>query len=411
MTLRWLILDFNAFFASCETAADPALAGRPLAIVPSLTDSTCAIAANYAAKKFGIKTGTSVTLCKQLCPRIELRVARHRLYVEYHHRLLAVIEKCLPITQVLSIDEVACGLLANEQSVPQATALAQHIKNAIRTEISPHLTASIGIAPTRILAKLASDMQKPDGLTILPLVELPARLLHLAVDDFCGIGDGMHARLAMAGIHTVADLYARSRAELKTVWGGIEGERFYDAIHGIEPERPETQTRSIGHQHVLEPMFRHRAGAERFARYLLGKAAQRLRKTPFACRRLDVHLKCQRPFGYWQAAGKISATQDTQELLAAFTALWQTAPHTPPLRVGITLSDFTPLHPAQLSLFDARPSQQREERQVRTELCGALDKINGKYGSGTIGFGGVRPDFKDFNGRIAFTRIPSLDDF
>lgn len=114
VTLRWLVLDFNAFFAACEMAEDPTLCDRPVAIVPSLTDSTCAIAVNYAAKKYGIRTGTSVFDCKQRCPDIALRVARHKLYVQYHHRLLRVIADCVPVTEVMSIDEVACTLMANE---------------------------------------------------------------------------------------------------------------------------------------------------------------------------------------------------------------------------------------------------------------------------------------------------------
>ena len=126
--LRWLVLDLNSFFASCEQQENPALRGKPIIIVPTMAETTCAIAASYPAKAFGIKTGTLVHEARRLCPDVKLVQARHKLYVEYHHRILTAIDKHIPVEEVMSIDEVACRLDRKQQDPAVAQKLAQNIK-------------------------------------------------------------------------------------------------------------------------------------------------------------------------------------------------------------------------------------------------------------------------------------------
>src|SRR5450432_47129 len=104
MALRALVIDFNSFFASVEQQEQPALRGQPVAVVPVMTDSTCCIAASYEAKCFGIKTGTNVGEARQRCPGLIVVEARPPLYIEYHHKLIAAVDACLPVTDVRSID-------------------------------------------------------------------------------------------------------------------------------------------------------------------------------------------------------------------------------------------------------------------------------------------------------------------
>src|ERR1700674_161985 len=101
-TVQWLCLDLNAFFASCEQQENPALRGKPIIVVQTLTDSAVAIAASYPAKAFGIKTGTVVREARRLCPDVQLIQAHHKLYVEYHHRILEAIDKHIPVEDVMS---------------------------------------------------------------------------------------------------------------------------------------------------------------------------------------------------------------------------------------------------------------------------------------------------------------------
>jgi DNA polymerase-4 len=162
--VQWLFLDLNAFFASCEQQDNPALRGQPIIVVQTLTSSACAIAASYEAKRLGITTGTLLHEAKQICPAIIPVQARHRLYTEYHERMLAAVDTCVPVEKVMSIDEVACKLMGDQRQVPVARALAIKLKRALREQVGECLTCSIGIAPNVFLGKVGSDLQKPDGL-------------------------------------------------------------------------------------------------------------------------------------------------------------------------------------------------------------------------------------------------------
>jgi hypothetical protein len=130
--VQWLFLDLNAFFASCEQQENPALRGQPVIVVQTLTDSAMAIAASYAAKAFGIKTGTLMRDARQLCPAVVPVQANHRLYTEYHERILKAVDTCLPVEKVCSIDEMACKLMGTERQVPAARELAVKVKRALR---------------------------------------------------------------------------------------------------------------------------------------------------------------------------------------------------------------------------------------------------------------------------------------
>ena len=167
--LRWLVLDLNSFFASCEQQEHPELRDRPLIVVQTMADTTCAIAASYPAKALGIRTGTLVHEARRLCPHLKLVQANHKLYVDYHHRILKAIDKHIPVQEVVSIDEVACRLDKLQQQPTMARKLAQEIKREIETQVGACLTSSIGISANKLLAKLASNMQKPNGLVILPV--------------------------------------------------------------------------------------------------------------------------------------------------------------------------------------------------------------------------------------------------
>ncbi len=174
--LQWLFLDLNSYFASVEQELRPELRDRPMAVVPLLADTTCCIAASYEAKQYGVRTGTQVGEAKRLCPGIVLVEARHELYVDYHHRVVEAVESCLPVTSVMSIDEMACRLLGREQPLLAALELAREVKAAVRRKAGATLRCSVGLATNRYLSKVASDMEKPDGL-----VALTPDLLHDAL--------------------------------------------------------------------------------------------------------------------------------------------------------------------------------------------------------------------------------------
>ncbi len=186
--LNWLFVDLNSYFASVEQQARPELRGRPVGVVPMMADTTVCIAASYEAKAFGVRTGTVVADAKRMCPGMVLVEARHELYVEYHHRIVEAVESCLPVTAVLSMDEMACRLMGRERPLLAAMELGRKVKRAHPGAGRAHVRSSVGLATNRYLAKVASDMEKPDGLVALPLDILPEALRQLELRDLPGIG-------------------------------------------------------------------------------------------------------------------------------------------------------------------------------------------------------------------------------
>src|SRR5882724_10862244 len=288
--INWLFLDLDSYFASCEQQARPDLRGRPVGIVPVLADTSCCIAASREAKKCGVKTGTLLKDAKLLCPEITFVMARHDLYTLYNKTITEAVESMIPIDSMLSIDEMICRLTGSQRELNNALALAAKIKHMLRQRIGDVLTCTIGLSANRFLAKVGSDMNKPNGLTIFRREDLPAGLYPLQLQDLPGIGPRMANRLAEHGILTVKELCALSKREMARIWGGVVGERFYDWLRGLDVEMPVTHHASTGHQHVLEPEFRTADGAWMVAKKLLVKAAARLRRDGYYARRLTVRV-------------------------------------------------------------------------------------------------------------------------
>jgi DNA polymerase-4 len=397
--LRWLFVDMNSFFASCEQQMNPDLRGQPVAVAPVLVDTTCAIAASYEAKAYGIKTGTPIWEARKRCPHIKVVQARPKLYVEHHHRIREAIETCIPIEAVMSIDEVACKLDRVQTEPKVAKALALAIKAAIRDRAGVALLCSVGIAANRLLAKLACDMQKPDGLTMLRPEDMPKAILHLKLDDIAGIGPNMLVRLNQAGILDMPQLWAADAQHLKRIWGGVNGLRFHALLHGADLLNPKTKSRSMGHQHVLAPDERTLEKATPIIRQLCTRVAQRLRAEEFHCQRLGLDIKWVQNLGSHFDECRFNETQDTHFLLTQLMRLWDAAPKLKPLRVGVTLGDLSPRGVHQPDLF---------EQPKDGKLTTAIDKMNARFGRGTVTFGATA---EPMTSKIAFQRVPKLDEF
>ncbi len=397
--LHWLFIDLNSYFASIEQELRPELRHQPVGVVPVMTDKTCCIAASYEAKKFGVKTGTMVADARKLCPGIRLIEARHRVYVEYHHRIVEAISYCLPIAAVLSIDEMACRLMGSEQQLDKALTIAKHMKAAIHERVGSTLCCSIGLASNRFLAKVATDMQKPDGLVVIQRDDLPQILHQLALQDFPGIGRRMLKRLHQHAIYTTAQLCALSKTQMIKIWNGIIGERFWHWLRGDDLPELETHRSTVGHSHVLSPELRHPEGAYAVARKLLHKAAARLRKMNYWTSSISVFIKF---IGAeeWSDKLRLVECQDTMTLLEALQKLWETCPPGKPLAVGVTLLDLVPAHLHNLSFFDDRK---------REKLSRAIDSLNAKYGRDAVYLGGIHDVKNAAPTRIAFNSIPDFD--
>jgi DNA polymerase-4 len=286
-----------------------------------------------------------------------------------------------------------------------ARELALKIKQVLREQVGACLTCSIGIAPNVFLGKVGSDLQKPDGLVVIRGDNLPDALVELELQEIYGIGERMEQRLNRAGIFTVAQLWNATPFQLRRVWGGINGVLFHQMLHGVDIQSPSSRySKSIGHQHVLEPELRTNKRAHSFAQHLLTKAAERLRRGDYYCRRLGLHISWVADLGGWWDETDFHETRDTGYLLARLDELWPRAPRYKPLSVGVVLLDLVPAAMHQPDLFAA-------DTQRRQKLSPLIDRINDRYGRCTIGFGLLPPEVRGFKGHAAFHRVPESWEF
>jgi DNA polymerase-4 len=420
----FLHIDLNSFFASVEQQMHPEYRGRPLAVVPTMADTTCCIAASYEAKALGIKTGTQVGEAKKICPGIILIAGNHSEYAAFSHKIAEAVERCCPVAHTPSIDEMVCQLIGREREPPNARRIALAIKQAIRDDVGETLRCSIGMAPNRYLAKIASDMQKPDGLIGLLPSQLPRAIAHLELRDLPGVGARTEVRLKAKGIETMEQLLALDRTAMHTLWDSVWGDRLFHWLRGEDtgddgaPVASGIQ-KSLGHSHVLGPEHRSDEGAWAVAHKLLHKAAMRLRMEGFYTGVLAVTIRysltreqaetgpTKRHFSGirhtgWGMEARFPDCRDTLSLLEVLRKLWAQRPrsdrHRRPFFVGVTLRELIPESEHQATLFG--------DPDNRAALSATMDKLNLKFGHTTLHFAGMLPARDAAPTRIAFTQIP-----
>jgi DNA polymerase IV len=231
---RVLFIDMNSFFASCEQQDNYWLRNRPVAVCVYTGKYGCVIAPSIEAKRFGVKTGMrlneAMALCKELVP-IETHPNRYR---HYHTKIIAVLKSYCEDVYPKSIDEAVVDLTNYELIYKDVTELAKKIKLDIQNKVGDWLKCSIGIAPNSFLAKLASDMQKPNGLTIINQENIDEQLAKLKLTDLPGIANNMEIRLNKGGIQTPLQMRYTSSENLKSILKSIVGYHWYCRLNFIE---------------------------------------------------------------------------------------------------------------------------------------------------------------------------------
>lgn len=399
--IKYLLVDLNSFFASCEQQDNPKLRNRPIAVVPMVTDSTCVIAASIEAKRKGIKTGTRVGDARRMCPGIIFIAGTHKRYTEYHHKIVQAVEEVCPVEKVLSIDEMACELIGREMVESTAIEIAKKIKVHIQQTVGEYLTTSIGLGPNILIAKMASDLVKPDGLVSVPTERIGKTFDHLPLEIISGIGPNMKKNLNAKGFHTVGQLRALSSQQLRTVWGGIVGLRLAEELAGRDVPRAETVTKGMSHEHVLPPQLRHPQGATEILLKLATKLSARLREGNQKCKSLHVYMKDQYGLDSLEKSVSFSETNDIFFILQQVKNLTKADAPERPVKVAVSVAGLTNANQEQLSLF----------ADTKTQKLGHLmDTINKKYGANTL----MPAEFLDVTDqakvRISFSHIPKLSD-
>ncbi len=412
--LRWLYVDFNSYFASVEQQLNPALRGKPVAVIPVETEYTSAIAASYEAKAFGVKTGTPVHEARKMCPGLICVLGNHQKYVEFHESIIDEIDRHMPVAKVCSIDEMACELMKNERSVERVSEIAAAIKAGIAKNIGAYVRCSIGVAPNKYLAKIATDMKKPDGFTILNAHDLPGRLEELQLRDLSGIGPNMEIRLNNAGIHDIKKLLTLQPKHLRAVWGSLWGEKMWYYLRGYDVPDTATKSSSIGHSHVLSPEMRPPAEAIKIARRLTIKAAARLRRKEYCAAVFSLSMRIENGPRLGLEA-RMPHADDSFTFLEMMEEMWRElileVKGRKIKKVSVTLSSITPKGQVQPDLFDSMSSATKQQKK-NEKLSEAMDKLNQKFGRDTVLVGMTATQSRSFTGtKIAFTRIPDVAEF
>jgi DNA polymerase-4 len=417
--VNWLFLDMNSYFASVEQEVQPHLRGKPTAVVTVDADSTVCIAASYEAKAFGVSTGTALGEARKKCPDLNVVVARHEIYVDYHDKIKAAVEQnCLHVSKIISIDEMECRLRGRDMQLANAQELARQVKQAIRS-VGKTLRCSVGLAPNRFLAKIASNMEKPDGLVTITQSQLPQILFKLKPRDLPGIGHNMEKRLLNQGITTMEQLCQLDMDQMTQLWGGVLGTRFWLKLRGSDFDERESHKTSFSHQHVLPPNLRTRDQACAVGKKLLHKAAVRLRQAKlwtsamaiFVLFSKDQDAKEDDQNGYWlhhgrpmwEASLRFPSCQDTMTLVNVFQEAWKDCPKRRPVMISVALVDLIPEDMRNMTLFDDMYGGGKADR-----LAQVMDSVNAKFGSTTLYLGGIHHVKEAAPPRIAFKSIPDM---
>ncbi|MFN4224861.1 MAG: Y-family DNA polymerase [Hyphomonas sp.] len=406
-----LYIDFDAFFANAEKQLTPSLQDRPVGVVPLPSEHTSLIACCYLARQSGVKRGMPVAEARALCPDIALPLARHDEYVRLHHRILQEIDRHVPVRKVWSVDEMECALTGSEQL--RHLDLAHAIRDGLSRAIGPFLTPSIGLGPNQFLAKVAAEMEKPNGLTVLYPDDLPGRLLSLELTDLPGISSRMARRLAAAGITSIRQLWNMSPKQARHIWHSVEGERLWLQLRGYAVSRPETVRRMFGHSRILAQGWQTPAKARECLRLLTAKAAQRLRREGYCARAIEIAITAAGDLR-WSGMTDFSPARDDHTFLDAASRLFDAG--IPSLHGHRLSTVYVMLHglsrPGAVTgdLFAHAAPDPRQQRWDR--ITETMDRLNARYGGGVISLG-LRGELPGgyAGAKIAFGRVPDLADF
>ncbi len=372
-----LHIDMNSYFASVEQQANPFLRGKPIGITGKNQERSVVATASIEAKKLGVKTAMSTWEAKKICPSIILWPGDPEKYADIMHRFNAIYRSFTEHVEEFSVDESFLDLTEEAQDYLGATCMAQAIRERVSEACGPHITASIGIAPNRLMAKLASESVKPNGLTVVRPHEVLNLLDQSDLEDLCGIGHGIREHLSQLGIESFQQLREFPLERLMEEFHGY-GLWLHEAAWGREvvqePSHTSEPAKSYGHSYTLPFNTNDPVVLKRYLLGLADKVAWRLRRDGVAARRISAHVRFADFSGHGEQRTSIEPITDGLRL---FKIAWQIlAPflqHAPVRLVGLTASLISS-DPKRTSLF-------KKEQHMQSVLS-SLDLLQHRYGSG-----------------------------
>ena len=376
-------VDMNAFFASVEQQHDPSLRGKPIAVIGSAA-RTVITTASYEARAFGVKTGMTVWQARQKCPQLILVVGDNRKYTYTSARIVEMMQQFTPLVEVFSIDEAFLDVTGSLSLYSSPERIACLLKAEIRHHFG--LTCSIGIAPNKMLAKLASEMQKPDGLTVIGSDEVGRVLEALPIRELCGIGAKTERQLHLLGIRTCGELGRYPVERLKRKFG-VVGEKLHFMGRGIDnspvvPQEEAEEVQSVGHSTTLEHDIDDRGEILRWLLQLSEMVGRRARRYSVWGKTVTLSIRYA-DFDTWVGRQETLPAYINQsgDIYRAVVAILDTLTLEQSVRLlGVRLSNLR-YESNQLPLF--------EEERKKVLLAGAMDQVNNRFGDFTVTYGSL----------------------
>lgn len=369
---RWIMhVDMDAFFASVEQRDDPALQGKPVIVCGKSRRSVVATA-SYEARAFGVHSAMPLSQAKRLCPHGCFIAPHFEAYREASDAIHQVMLHYADAYEPISLDEAFLDISGMGRQYPTLGSIGRAIKEDIRSAV--HLTASVGIAPNKFLAKMASDMNKPDGLCIIPYGREQEVLAPLPVRRLWGVGSVTEKKLLAAGFRTIADIQEAAPEKLSALLGN-QGPLLKALSLGID-ERPiisSRQVKSIGDESTYEYDLTDRPTIDREIAIHSDIVAQRLRRHDLAARTISLKIR----FASFKTIMRSLSLEEGTNLQETIDSACQTLLSRIPLTEGIRLIGVTASNlGAPLSI----PSLFSDKEEKRARAAKAMDSIQQKYG-------------------------------
>lgn len=366
----------DAFYASVEERERPELKGRPVVVGGNPEGRGVVAAANYAAREYGVRSAMPAARARLLCPHAVFIRSRMTLYAEVSAQIRDIFHRYTPLVEPLSLDEAFLDVGASAELFGSGVDIAHSIKDSTRSELD--LVASVGVAPNKFLAKLASDLDKPDGLVVVEPERVRSFLDPLPVEKVWGVGAAAGARLHALGVHTIAELRARPRSELARRFGKW-GDRLFELARGRDerPVMPDHEAQSISHENTFEVDLREPAALRDSLRGLTEQVAWRLRRQGLLAGTVEIKVRYSDFRTVNRSAALPAASAGTRDLWTCASRLLarQLARRRDPVRlIGMGASRLTREQSAQADLFEAEMSA----RQRRIDSM--VDAVNERYG-------------------------------
>lgn len=376
-----LHVDMNAFFAACHQAEDPDLRGKPILVSGDpASRHGIVLTASYEARNCGIKTAMPTAQALRLCPQALIIKPDFRLYSSYSKQIMTILGSYTPLVEQYSIDEAWLDVAGCEKLFGSAVHIAREIKRHIREEL--RLTCSIGVAPTKILAKMASDLEKPDGLVVLGEECIATHIWPLAVDKLFGVGPQTATVLRKLGVITIGDLARFPKTTLEHRFG-VYGSYLARLAQGQDdsPVNPaDENVKSVGNSITLPQDAETLEEVETILLALAEEVGARLRHRNLKGCTVTVSIKTPNFKLMTRSLTHSQATNLTETIYRRACEIYRRHLLGQRARlVGITVSNIrTPDQGAQLGLFTA------EEDEKRARLAETVDKVRTRFGDNSL---------------------------